>query len=57
VLLGGGKQIMIGNLIVTLYLEFRNIPFGAAISVVLLVIVSMGIAMFLRLSGAARRLA
>ena len=57
VLLGGGKQIMIGNLIVTLYLEFRNIPFGAAISVVLLLIVSIGIAGFLKLSGAARRFA
>lgn len=36
VLLGGGKSIIIGNLIVQLFLEFRNIPLGAAVSVVLL---------------------
>ncbi|MQT14905.1 ABC transporter permease [Segnochrobactrum spirostomi] len=35
-LLGGGKSIVIGNLIVQLFLEFRNIPLGAAVSVVLL---------------------
>ncbi len=31
-LLGGGKSIVIGNLIVQLFLEFRNIPLGAAVS-------------------------
>jgi spermidine/putrescine transport system permease protein len=36
VLLGGGKSIIVGNLIVQLFLEFRNIPLGAAVSVVLL---------------------
>jgi spermidine/putrescine transport system permease protein len=48
VLLGGGKSLIIGNLIVTLYLEFRNMPFGAAVSVVLFVIVMVGIAACLR---------
>ena len=41
VLLGGGKDLIIGNLIVTLFLEFRNMPFGAAVSVVLVVLVGL----------------
>ncbi len=46
VLLGGGKDQLVGNLIVTLYTEFRNQPMGAAVSMVLLVLmlVAMGIA-------------
>jgi len=47
-ILGGGKNILIGNLIVTLYLEFRNIPFGSAVSVVLLLFVMVGIAFYMR---------
>lgn len=35
VLLGGGKQLLIGNLLEIVYLEFRNVPFGAAISIVM----------------------
>ncbi len=38
VLLGGGKSIILGNLIVQLFLSFRNMPLGAALSVVLLCI-------------------
>lgn len=38
VLLGGGKDQLVGNLIVTLYTEFRNQPMGAAVSMVLLVL-------------------
>ena len=41
ILLGGGKDLIIGNLIVTLFLEFRNMPFGAAVSVVLVVLVAL----------------
>jgi len=48
-LLGGGKNILIGNLIVMLYLEFRNIPFGSAVAVVLLAVVLVGIALYMRL--------
>jgi spermidine/putrescine transport system permease protein len=48
-LLGGGKNILIGNLIVMLYLEFRNIPFGSAVAVVLLIFVLIGIVMYMRL--------
>jgi spermidine/putrescine transport system permease protein len=48
VLLGGGKDIIIGNLIVQLFLEFRNIPLGSAVSVVLLALSSMGILLYMR---------
>ena len=41
ILLGGGKDLIIGNLIVTLFLEFRNMPFGAGVSVVLVVRVAL----------------
>lgn len=36
VLLGGGKDQLVGNAIITLYTEFRNQPMGAAASVTLL---------------------
>jgi len=48
VLLGGGKSIIIGNLIVQLFLEFRNMPLGAAVSVVLLLFSSIGILLYMR---------
>ncbi len=51
VLLGGGKDQLIGNLIVTLYTEFRNQPVGAAVSTVLIVLMLMALAvagLFLR---------
>lgn len=48
VLLGGGKSIIIGNLIVQLFLEFRNMPLGAAVSVVLLGFSSIGILFYMR---------
>lgn len=53
VLLGGGKNQLVGNLIVTLYTEFRNQPMGAAASVVLLVLMLVSLAVF---GTAARRL-
>jgi len=49
VLLGGGKKLILGNLIVSLFLEFRNMPFGAAVSVVFFVIVMIGILAGLRI--------
>lgn len=48
VLLGGGKEIILGNLIVQLFLEFRNIPQGAAVSVLLLLISGVGILLYMR---------
>ncbi|SEB07833.1 ABC transporter permease [Leifsonia sp. 21MFCrub1.1] len=44
VLLGGGKDQLVGNLIVTLYTEFRNQPMGAAVSMVLLVLMLVAMA-------------
>ncbi|MCM2474239.1 ABC transporter permease [Rhizobium sp. CG5] len=49
VLLGGGKSIILGNLIVQLFLDFRNIPLGAAVSVVLLAISSIIIVVYMRI--------
>lgn len=48
VLLGGGKGIILGNLIVQLFLEFRNIPVGAAVSILLLVFSGLGILLYMR---------
>lgn len=44
VLLGGGKDPLVGNLIVTLYTEFRNEPLGAALSMVVLVLMLLSVA-------------
>lgn len=48
VLLGGGKDIILGNLIVQLFLEFRNIPVGAAVSILLLGFSGIGILLYMR---------
>jgi len=48
VLLGGGKDIILGNLIVQLFLEFRNIPVGAAVAILLLVFSGLGILLYMR---------
>lgn len=48
VLLGGGKSIIIGNLIVQLFLEFRSIPLGSAVAVVLLTFSIAGIFLYMR---------
>jgi spermidine/putrescine transport system permease protein len=42
VLLGGGKVLMVGNLIAAQYGEARNWPFGAALSVIILVLTLFG---------------
>lgn len=57
VLLGGGKDPLVGNLIVTLYTEFRNQPMGAAASMVLLLLmlISMGLIGLLMKKIAARK--
>lgn len=47
-LLGGGKSIVIGNLIVQLFLEFRNIPLGSAVAMVLLVAAVAVILLYMR---------
>ncbi|TPW78513.1 ABC transporter permease [Schumannella sp. 10F1B-5-1] len=45
VLLGGGKDPLVGNLIVTLFTEFRNEPLGAALSMVVLVLMLASVAL------------
>lgn len=48
VLLGGGKSVILGNLIVQLFLEFRNIPLGAAVSMLMLGFSAVGILIYMR---------
>ncbi|MBK0421400.1 ABC transporter permease [Leucobacter sp. CSA2] len=54
VLLGGGKVLLIGNLIASQFGDARNWPFGAALSVIILImlmIALMAIALYSRKSG------
>lgn len=58
-LLGGAKQVMIGNLVQNQFTTARNWPFGSAASFVVmaLVLVAVGLALRLRDRGAAQGLA
>ncbi|CAN5364198.1 ABC transporter permease [soil metagenome] len=47
-LLGGGKVFFIGNALVDLFLQSRNWPFGAAVSVALVAIMFVTIAVYMR---------
>jgi spermidine/putrescine transport system permease protein len=47
-LLGGGKVFFIGNALVDLFLQSRNWPFGAAVSVALVVIMFVTIYAYMR---------
>ena len=47
-LLGGGKNIMVGNLIQQQYLVLRDWPFGSAMSLLLMGLVCGGLALYLR---------
>jgi spermidine/putrescine transport system permease protein len=54
-LLGGGKSLLVGNLIAQQYGEGRNWPFGSALAVILLVFVLVGllvVALWSRRTGA-----
>lgn len=55
-LLGGGKEMMIGNLIQLQFGFSRNWPFGAAISVIVMAIVMLGLMLIARKSGGAKSL-
>jgi spermidine/putrescine transport system permease protein len=46
--LGGGKVFLIGNALVDLFLQSRNWPFGAAVSVALVAIMFVTIAIYMR---------
>lgn len=48
--LGGGKNMMIGNFIELQFLQGRNWPLGAALSVTLLVIVAVALLFYIRAS-------
>ena len=50
-LLGGGKIMILGNLIKNQFLTARNWPFGAAISVFLLIITGLIIGVYRKLGG------
>jgi spermidine/putrescine transport system permease protein len=52
-LLGGGKNIMVGNLIQQQYLVLRDWPFGSAMSLFLMALVCGGLALYLRQERAA----
>ena len=47
-LLGGGKKLMIGNLIELQFGQARNWPFGSAIALVLMVLVMLSLLLYLR---------
>lgn len=55
--LGGGKVFFIGNALVDLFLQSRNWPFGAAVSVALIAIMFVTIALYMRfiLQGSGQR--
>jgi spermidine/putrescine transport system permease protein len=46
--LGGGKQMMIGNFIELQFLQGKNWPLGAALSMVLLLIVTAALLVYVR---------
>lgn len=50
-ILGGGKIMILGNLIKNQFLTARNWPFGAAISIVLVLITSLLILVYRKLGG------
>jgi spermidine/putrescine transport system permease protein len=55
-ILGGGKSLMIGNLIELQFGQARNWPFGSAIALVLMVLVMLSLMIYLR-SGARKGVA
>jgi spermidine/putrescine transport system permease protein len=49
--LGGGKQLMLGNLIELQFGQGRNWPLGAALSITLLAIVMIALMVYVRSAG------
>jgi spermidine/putrescine transport system permease protein len=47
-LLGGGRTVLIGNLVQNQFTTARDWPFGSAVSIVLMVLVMVAVWMFLR---------
>ncbi|MEZ4710319.1 MAG: ABC transporter permease [Caldilineaceae bacterium] len=54
-LLGGAKAMMIGNLTEQQFLSARNWPFGSAVSIVLMLIVSLATAAYFRVTNEMER--
>jgi spermidine/putrescine transport system permease protein len=50
-ILGGAKVLMVGNLITQQFLRTRHWPFGSALSILLMVIVSLGLVLYFRSGG------
>ena len=50
-ILGGGKTMIIGNLIKNQFLTARNWPFGSAISIFLIIITLLLVKLYKRLGG------
>ena len=50
-ILGGGKSLMLGNLIELQFGQARNWPFGSAIALVLMVLVMLSLMIYLKTSG------
>jgi spermidine/putrescine transport system permease protein len=50
-LMGGGKHIIIGNLIKNQFLTARNWPFGSAISIILILLTLLVVLIYLKLIG------
>jgi spermidine/putrescine transport system permease protein len=48
--LGGGKVFFIGNALVDLFLQSRNWPFGAAVSVTLVIIMLITVSLYMRMT-------
>jgi spermidine/putrescine transport system permease protein len=53
--LGGGKKMMIGNFIELQFGQGRNWPLGAALSILLLIVVSAALLLYVRVSGRENR--
>ena len=53
--LGGGKNMMLGNLIELQFGQGRNWPLGAALSITLMVIVMVALLVYVRNAGRSRR--
>ncbi len=49
--MGGGKQLMLGNLIELQFGQGRNWPLGAALSITLLAIVMVALLFYVRVAG------
>ena len=55
-ILGGGKFLMLGDLITREFTTYRDWPFASAISITLMVMVSIGVFIYFRLTTEAERL-